>query len=181
MTLTGMKKHVSILEDAGLVTTEKVGRVRTARLGPRKPRRRNRFHRDVSNDGRGTIQPARGFPRAHKGEMMATTTKEAPAKATLTTPSDREIRVERIFNASRDRVWKAFTEPELIAQWWGRGNKLVIEKMEVERGGHWRVVEHADGQASWIRGTLSRGHAAGPDRAERSNGTGCRATHRRDR
>lgn len=36
MTLTGMKKHVSILEDAGLVTTEKIGRVRTARLGPRK-------------------------------------------------------------------------------------------------------------------------------------------------
>lgn len=36
MTLTGMKKHVAILEDAGLVTTRKVGRVRTARLGPRK-------------------------------------------------------------------------------------------------------------------------------------------------
>ena len=36
MTLTGMKKHVTILEDAGLVTTQKVGRVRTARLGPRK-------------------------------------------------------------------------------------------------------------------------------------------------
>lgn len=36
MTLTGMKKHVSILEDAGLVKTQKVGRVRTARLGPRK-------------------------------------------------------------------------------------------------------------------------------------------------
>ena len=36
MTLTGMKKHVHVLEDAGLVTTEKVGRVRTARLGPRK-------------------------------------------------------------------------------------------------------------------------------------------------
>jgi len=36
MTLTGMKKHVRVLEDAGLVTTEKVGRVRSARLGPRR-------------------------------------------------------------------------------------------------------------------------------------------------
>jgi predicted ArsR family transcriptional regulator len=36
MTLTGMKKHVSVLEDAGLVTTQKIGRVRTARLGPRR-------------------------------------------------------------------------------------------------------------------------------------------------
>lgn len=33
MTLTGMKKHVSVLEQAGLITTEKIGRVRTCRLG----------------------------------------------------------------------------------------------------------------------------------------------------
>jgi DNA-binding transcriptional ArsR family regulator len=36
MTLTGMKKHVQVLEDARLVTTEKIGRVRTCRLGPRR-------------------------------------------------------------------------------------------------------------------------------------------------
>jgi DNA-binding transcriptional ArsR family regulator len=35
MTLTGMKKHVGVLERAGLVTTEKVGRVRTCKVGPR--------------------------------------------------------------------------------------------------------------------------------------------------
>ena len=34
MTLTGMKKHVGVLERAGLVATEKVGRVRTCKLGP---------------------------------------------------------------------------------------------------------------------------------------------------
>src|SRR5262245_7329363 len=36
MTLTGIKKHVQVLEEAGLVTTKKVGRVRTCRLGPRR-------------------------------------------------------------------------------------------------------------------------------------------------
>jgi DNA-binding transcriptional ArsR family regulator len=36
MTLTGMKKHVGVLEGVGLVTTEKVGRVRTCKLGPRR-------------------------------------------------------------------------------------------------------------------------------------------------
>jgi DNA-binding transcriptional ArsR family regulator len=36
MTLTGMKKHVQVLERSGLVTTRKVGRVRTCRLGPRR-------------------------------------------------------------------------------------------------------------------------------------------------
>jgi DNA-binding transcriptional ArsR family regulator len=36
MTLTGMKKHVGVLERSGLVTTEKIGRVRTCKLGPRR-------------------------------------------------------------------------------------------------------------------------------------------------
>ena len=36
MTITGMKKHVGVLERAGLVATEKIGRVRTCRLGPRR-------------------------------------------------------------------------------------------------------------------------------------------------
>lgn len=72
---------------------------------------------------------------------MTATAKRYPH--TLSTPSDREIRVERIFNAPRERVWQAITNPQLVAQWWGRGNKLVVERMEVERGGHWRFVEHS--------------------------------------
>ena len=68
----------------------------------------------------------------------------APARALLSTPSDREYRLERVFDAKRERVWKAITEPELIKQWWGRGNRVVIERFEFERGGHWRFVEHAD-------------------------------------
>jgi uncharacterized protein YndB with AHSA1/START domain len=74
---------------------------------------------------------------------MSTAAKDAARSATITTPADREIRIERVFDAPRDRVWRAFTEPELLAQWWGRGNKLVIERLEVERGGHWRFVEHS--------------------------------------
>jgi uncharacterized protein YndB with AHSA1/START domain len=62
----------------------------------------------------------------------------------VTKPSDREIRTERIFNAPVDRVWRAVSDPKLVVQWWGRGNKLVIERMEFERGGHWRFVEHSD-------------------------------------
>jgi uncharacterized protein YndB with AHSA1/START domain len=70
------------------------------------------------------------------------TTTASAMRHTITTPTDRTIRVERIFDATRDRVWRAYTEPELLAQWWGRGNKLDIEKMEVRRVGHRRVVEH---------------------------------------
>ena len=60
----------------------------------------------------------------------------------VTTPSDREIRVERVFNAPRDRVWRTFSEKNLVAQWWGRGNNVDVERFEFEKGGHWRFVEH---------------------------------------
>jgi uncharacterized protein YndB with AHSA1/START domain len=71
------------------------------------------------------------------------TMQTATQSLNLTTPSDREIRTERIFNAPRERVWRALTDPKLVAQWWGRGNKLEIVKFEFERGGHWRFVEHS--------------------------------------
>ena len=74
---------------------------------------------------------------------MSAATQSSP-RATITTPTDREIRIERVFDAPRDVVWRALTEKELIAQWWGRGNELVIEKFEPQRGGHWRFVEHSD-------------------------------------
>ncbi len=76
-------------------------------------------------------------------------------KATVTTPGDREIRIERIFNAPRDRVWRAMTDPQLLAQWWGRGNKLVVEKFELERGGHWRFVEHGPEGVHGFEGRFS--------------------------
>jgi uncharacterized protein YndB with AHSA1/START domain len=71
--------------------------------------------------------------------MMSTP--KSPAAATFTVPTDREVHIERIFNAPRERVWRAFTDPKLVTQWWGRGNKLAVERMDVERGGHWRFVE----------------------------------------
>src|SRR5881396_3163525 len=75
---------------------------------------------------------------------MSTPANQSANTSRVTTPTDREIRIERIFNAPRDRVWRAYTDPTLVAQWWGRGNKLVIERFELERGGHWRFVEHSD-------------------------------------
>ena len=70
----------------------------------------------------------------------------------LTTPAEREIRTERVFNAPRERVWKALTDPKLVAQWWGRGNKLEVVKFEFERGGHWRFVEHGPEGAHGFEG-----------------------------
>jgi uncharacterized protein YndB with AHSA1/START domain len=55
---------------------------------------------------------------------------------TLTTPSDREIVTERVFDAPRERVFAAFSDPELIAQWWGpRGVTTIVDQMDVRPGG----------------------------------------------
>jgi len=85
--------------------------------------------------------------------MTTTPMMHSSNKAKVSTPSDREIRIERVFAAPRDRVWRAMTDPALVAQWWGRGNTLVIERFEVTRGGHWRFVEHApDGSEHGFEG-----------------------------
>jgi uncharacterized protein YndB with AHSA1/START domain len=83
---------------------------------------------------------------------MSAPVKHPVGSSTTTTPTDREIRTERVFDAPRERVWRAFTEPELVRQWWGRGNPLVIERMEVVRGGHWRYVEHGPEGAHGFEG-----------------------------
>ncbi len=43
----------------------------------------------------------------------------AGGATSVTTPSDREIVTERVFDAPRERVYAAFTDPELIPEWWG--------------------------------------------------------------
>lgn len=77
---------------------------------------------------------------------------EQPAAIRVTTPGPRDIRIERVFDAPLDLVWRAHTERELLAQWWGRGNKLDIERFEPERGGHWRFVEHGPEGVSGFEG-----------------------------
>lgn len=72
---------------------------------------------------------------------MATLTQNSIHQATLTKIGDREVRLERVVKASRDRVWRAFTDPPLLARWWGRGHRVEVVRMEVERGGHWRYIE----------------------------------------
>jgi uncharacterized protein YndB with AHSA1/START domain len=80
------------------------------------------------------------------------TAAEAGTKATFERTGEREGKAERIFNAPRDLVWRAFTEAELVAQWWGRGNRLDVVRDEFERGGHWRYVEHSDGEQHGFEG-----------------------------
>src|SRR6059058_3741744 len=57
-------------------------------------------------------------------------------ETTVTTPSELEIRVERVFDAPRAHVFSVWTDPELIPEWWG--DQTVVEEMDVRPGGRWR-------------------------------------------
>jgi len=57
-------------------------------------------------------------------------------ETTLTTPSELEIRVERVFDAPREHVFSVWTDRELIPEWWGEGT--VVEEMDVRAGGTYR-------------------------------------------
>jgi uncharacterized protein YndB with AHSA1/START domain len=74
--------------------------------------------------------------------------------ATVTTPTDREIHIEREFNAPRDKVFAAFTDPELIPEWWGpRSTTTIVDRMELKPGGSWRfVARDSDGSETAFRG-----------------------------
>jgi len=54
----------------------------------------------------------------------------------VTTPSEVEIRVERIFDAPRAHVFSVWTDPALIPEWWGENT--VVEEMDVRPGGTYR-------------------------------------------
>lgn len=80
----------------------------------------------------------------------------ATPKATVTLPAEREIHVERVFEAPRERVFAAYTDPELIPRWWGpRGTTAVVDEMDARTGGKWRfAIRNSDGSETGFRGVF---------------------------
>jgi uncharacterized protein YndB with AHSA1/START domain len=62
----------------------------------------------------------------------------------VTTPTDREIVMTRVFDAPRDLVFEAWTKPEHVRHWWGlRSSTMVLCEADVRPGGSWRYVTTA--------------------------------------
>jgi uncharacterized protein YndB with AHSA1/START domain len=72
----------------------------------------------------------------------------------VTTPTEREIVLTRIFDAPRSLVYDALTKPELLTRWFGpRGWSLVVCDVDLRVGGAWRfVLRGADGSEMGMRG-----------------------------
>ncbi len=69
-------------------------------------------------------------------------------------PGKQEIRMTRDFDAPRDLVFKAFTDPKHLPNWWGPRNlTTIVDKMDVKPGGEWRYIQREpDGKEYAFRG-----------------------------
>ena len=72
---------------------------------------------------------------------------------TVTTPSDQEIRMTRLFDAPRHLVFEAMTRPEHVQRWWGclgDGYSVPVCEIDLRIGGRWRFVNrHPKGEAAF--------------------------------
>jgi uncharacterized protein YndB with AHSA1/START domain len=76
--------------------------------------------------------------------MNATRIDRGSTDSTTIYSVDGDLVFERTFDAPRDRVWKAFTDPDLIPRWWGQhGTTTTVAEMDVRPGGKWRYINSA--------------------------------------
>ena len=70
-----------------------------------------------------------------------------------TEPADRVLKIERVFDAPRSLVFKAWTEPEHITKWWGpRGFKSTVLKSDLRPGGAYRIHMLGPDGDHWSQG-----------------------------
>ena len=87
--------------------------------------------------------------------------------AIVAEPTTQDVVITHDFNAPRELVFRAYTEPELVARWWGpRYLTNDVEKHEARAGGSWRIISRApDGTAHGFRGVY---HSVEADRIVRT-------------
>jgi len=81
---------------------------------------------------------------------MAATARSETKSATSPT-QDRELVLERTYDAPRALVWEAWTDPEHVDRWWGpTGFRNETHSMDLRAGGYWRYVMHGPDGKDWI-------------------------------
>jgi uncharacterized protein YndB with AHSA1/START domain len=72
-------------------------------------------------------------------------------RTTLSLPSDCEILITRVFDAPRELVFRAHTDPALIPLWWGpRNTTTIVDRMDVRPGGGYRFIHRTDDGSEYI-------------------------------
>jgi uncharacterized protein YndB with AHSA1/START domain len=86
-----------------------------------------------------------------------TRSEQATAMASRLQTNDRELVITRVFNAPRELVFKAWTDPKLVMRWWGpRWHPASHIEMDVRPGGTWRnrLTSTEDGTQLWHHGVF---------------------------
>ena len=76
--------------------------------------------------------------------MNATRIDRGSTETTTIYSEDGDLVFERTFDATREQVWKALTDPEIVPKWWGKhGTTTTVVEMDVRPGGRWRYISSA--------------------------------------
>jgi uncharacterized protein YndB with AHSA1/START domain len=76
--------------------------------------------------------------------MTATRIDRGSTETTVIYSDGGDLTFERTFDAPREKVWQAFTDPDLVPRWWGKhGTTTIVEEMDVRPGGKWRYISRA--------------------------------------
>jgi uncharacterized protein YndB with AHSA1/START domain len=96
-------------------------------------------------------------------------TADAPT-ADASTTADREIVLSREFDAPRELVWQAYTDPRHVANWWGPdGFTNTVHEIDVRPGGMWRFTMHGPDGTDWPNRITYR-EVVAPERLEFAHG-----------
>ena len=150
MTQPAISKHLRVLERAGLIEQGRQAQWRPRHLRAEPLRdvadwvdqyrrhwtesfdRLDVYLREVQAD-----EPGPGGGRIMITERFRNDTTTVYSEGT-------DLVFERTFDAPRERVWQAFTDPERIPRWWGpHGTTTTVVEMDVRVGGAWRYISHA--------------------------------------
>ncbi|MEK7152812.1 MAG: metalloregulator ArsR/SmtB family transcription factor [Patescibacteria group bacterium] len=144
ISLVAVSKHLTVLERAKLISKERRGRQHVAALLPvtfRDASEHLHYYEMLLNNRLDSLEE-------YLHRNIRTAEPKADEKRPEKPPIQQELIFTHIFDAPRERVWKAYTDAEQIPQWWGpKDSTLIACDSDVRPGGIWRfVLRGSDGQ-----------------------------------
>ena len=148
MSMPAVSKHLRVLERAGLVARGRAAQWRPCQLDAAPLKEVADWAERYRHVWEGRLNRLDDYLqscRPSKGEDSMRATPSAAHSGTfqVTTPSDTEITLTRLFNAPRDLVWEAMTKPEHVRRWWGcldERYSVPVCEIDLRVGGKWRFV-----------------------------------------
>ena len=155
MSLPAVSKHLKVLERAGLIARGRSGSGGPPGSRPGRSKRSPSGPKGTAASGRrATTDWTSTWTSSRDVERRRAMGGSGSSALTVTTPSDREIVMTRVFDAPRDLVFEAHTSCEHMSNWWGpRKYEVASCEIDFRPGGAWRIVHRGpEGEEHGFRG-----------------------------